>query len=228
VTRQHLDEGVAQDVLPARLDVAPRAVSHRDMRAPAPTLFALLTAACLSTIAARAGADVAPPRPGPETCTVQKQARPGSECLACGAFFGNPEHCSASLASYGFTSACRTGGASAWSEVWCRASTPAAAKVPPEVLGQLDKPTTGLRPAATTAPSATAAPLPPPALPASPPTPTSAAAPAPVDTNAPGPQPVPPPPAGCACTASGGGESLPALMVALGAAAAAISRRRRR
>lgn len=200
------------------------------MRATVPRFLAFLAAASLSTIAARAGADLVAPRQGAETCTVQKQGKPGSECLQCSAFFGNPEHCSASLASYGFTSACRTGGASSWSEVWCRAATPSAAKVPPEVLGQLDKPSTGLRPAAssapvtTGAPATTAAPVPPPALPASPLQPTSV----PADTTAPAPPPVPPPPSGCACTVSGAESSLPALVLALSAAAAAISRRRRR
>ena len=207
------------------------------MAAPGLRLLALVVAAGLSTIAGRARADLVPPREHAEACTLQKQARAGTECLACSAFFGNPEHCSASLASYGFAQSCRTGGASQWSEVWCRAKVPGAAKVPPEVLGQLDNPKTGLRPAAvatavpvaaTAAPVVSAATLPVAPLVASV-SPVASSTPVPAETSVPGPQPVPPPATGCACAAGGAEASLPALMLAMSAAAAAaMSRRRRR
>ncbi len=72
-------------------------------------------------------ADV-PPEPGyVETCTVEQacDARGGE---LCGAWHGEPEAC-AGLAARGLTFACRTAGASAWSEVWC-VGQPAPADLP--------------------------------------------------------------------------------------------------
>jgi MYXO-CTERM domain-containing protein len=187
--------------------------------------FAVVAALWVSTLAGTAAADLPPPAGFVETCTTEKQTKPGSECLSCSAFHGNAQHCSASLASYGFTQSCRSRGASVWSEVWCRAATPAPAKVPAEVLAQLGD-ANGHPPAATVA--NTAAP-PPPNLPASPlPSATTAAtATTQPESSGPAPQPLPPPRGGCACTMADAETGLPALMLAMSAGAAAITRRRR-
>lgn len=210
------------------------------MRAPASLVLAALAALGASTLAGRAAADLPPPHGYVDTCSVETQAKHGTECLGCRAYHGNMDYCDASLGPYGFTQACRGLGASSWGEVWCRPATPDAAKVPPEVLAQLDDPVNGRRSrpppaptaAPTTAPATTATPaaVPPPALPASP-LPSSSAAPAGTttrpDAGAPGPEPVPLPPGGCGCTTAGAGAGLPALVLAVGAAAAGLARRRR-
>ena len=84
-----------------------------------------------------AHADLAPPAGYVETCTLEKQATPADECYSCRAYYGNRDHCSSSLQSYGFASRCRSGGASVWSEVWCRTKSANAKAVPANVLGQL-------------------------------------------------------------------------------------------
>ena len=197
------------------------------MRAPGSRLLALAAAIATTILVGPARADLPRPPGYVEKCTMEKQAKPGTECLGCAAYHGNYQHCEASLASYGFAQSCRSGGASVWSEVWCRAARPEAPKVPEGVLAQLGD-ANGHPPAApvtTAAPVATAAPVPPPALQASP-LPSASAAPRP-DANGPAPQPVPLPPGGCGCMTGGAEVGLPALMLAISAAAAGIARRRR-
>jgi len=188
--------------------------------------YALLAAAFVSSFAARAAADITVPG-HVETCTMAKQAKAGQECHECNAFHGNHTHCPDSLASYGFTQTCRTNGASVWSEIWCRAASPAAKKVPPEVIGQLSNASSKVRPDPTAASTGTPAATPT-AAPTSAPAPTPTAAPAPSDLLAPGPPPVPPQ-QGCACTTSGDATGpLTAALLAAGAAAVIAVRRRRR
>jgi hypothetical protein len=194
---------------------------------------ALLAALAVSAAASTARADLVAPG-YKETCTMEKVRAAGKECLECRAFFGNPEHCSASLQSYGFTQACRTGGASTWGEIWCRASSPSAAKVPPDVLGQLSNPSGGIKPDASAKPTAMPAPTAAPVATGTPappatgaPAPAASGAPAPSGTNVPGPQPTPPP-QGCACSLADGGEGpLAASLLAMCAAAVTALRRRR-
>lgn len=191
------------------------------MRVPRP-LFAFAALAVLGA-ALPARADITVPG-RVETCTMEKQAKAGLECHECRAYHGNPDHCPASLSSYGFKQACRSGGASVWSEIWCRAPGAGAAKVPPELLGQLGNPSS-IAPAANTA--------------APGPAPTNTG-PAPANTAAPGEEPVPenvlpagpppvPPPQGCGCSVIGEGDAplAASLLAAVAAAAVAIRRRRR-
>lgn len=75
-----------------------------------------------------ARADVPPPRGYVESCTVQAHAQDGRECRECSTYHGNPPtHCASEVGD-GYERACRTRGASTWSEVWCRgsATTPQA------------------------------------------------------------------------------------------------------
>jgi hypothetical protein len=207
------------------------------MRSSVPDAAAVLAVAWISSFAPTARADVPPPPGYVETCTLPKQSHKGDDCLECRAYYGNREHCSASLASYRFARRCQTAGASTWSEVWCRGGGPTAPKVPPEVLGQLNNPSSGLRaePKPTAAPTAaptadpTAAP---PAAPTADPTAPAAntgAPPAPpADTPTPQPQPVPPSPGGCgSCVAaSRDPSSLAAAVIALLTTAVWAGRRR--
>ena len=194
------------------------------MHVPSSRLFAVVAGLWISTLAATAAADLPPPAGFVETCTTEKQAKPGTECLSCAAYHGNFGHCSDSLASYGFTKSCKSRGASVWSEVWCRPEKPDAAKVPAEVLAQLGD-ANGHPPAASSA-----APVAPPTpnLPASPlPSATTAAvAASQPESSGPAPQPLPPH-GGCACSAAGAEMGVPALMLALCAGAAGAARRRR-
>lgn len=91
-------------------------------------LPSLLAFAFSSLLANAASADV-PPSPGyVETCTVANQGGPGRECRSCDTYHGNPpDYCEGLVGAGGFTRACRTSGASVWSEVWCKG----VAAVPP-------------------------------------------------------------------------------------------------
>lgn len=60
-----------------------------------------------------ARADIPPPDGYVENCTIEKQQRPGMECVACQATHSTP----CSVASY--TRQCSTYGASVWTEIWC-------------------------------------------------------------------------------------------------------------
>jgi hypothetical protein len=204
------------------------------MRSPLLLGPALLAALTLSTLAPLCRADLAPPRGFVESCTMKAQSGAGKECLSCAAFYGNSDHCEVSLGDYGFTQGCRTGGASVWSEVWCRPAGPGAKPVPKEVLAQLDTaaghpPAPAARPSA--APTGTlpidpvspafVAPTAPPS--AAPPAPTSAPI---VDPPAPPPLP---PTGGCgACATPRPETAIWAPLLALGALAVGWSRRRNR
>lgn len=101
-------------------------------------IHAFAAATLLLTTAAPSRADVAPPADFVETCTLERQASAGEECNACRAYHGNHKHCPESLAAFGFAKKCRSRGASSWSEVWCRAASPSAPKVPANILAQLN------------------------------------------------------------------------------------------
>ena len=192
-----------------------------------PALFAALT---LSTLAPSARADIAPPPGFVESCTLARHKSPARECLGCSAYHGNSNHCSESLASYGFTHSCSTRGASVWAEVWCRPASAQAKSVPQEVLLQLDNAIA--HPPAPTAPPPVAPPPgpsslldpPPPPAPTPPPEP-----PAPPIADAPVAPPPMPPTGGCGgCATLGPETAVWAPLLALGALAIGWSRRRNR
>lgn len=76
----------------------------------------------LLLLATFALADLPPPDDFVETCTVAQQALDGKECVSCNANFGGREDCEAHEKT-GYKAACKTYGASVWSEVLCRAGT---------------------------------------------------------------------------------------------------------
>lgn len=190
------------------------------MRVPrSPFTLALATALALGSAALPARADITVP--GADTCTLEKQAKPGQECHMCRAFYGNADHCPESLAAYGFKQQCRSGGASVWSEMWCRAASPSAPKVPPDLIGQLGD-------AKAKAPPAPTAPPAPPAPPGTDAPAGPGEEPVPDKVLPPGPPPVPPPP-GCGCAVPGESHAplAASLLATLAAAVIALGRRRR-
>jgi hypothetical protein len=146
-----------------------------------------------------------------ETCTLDRvQAEhAGQSCIACTTSFSAPSQCAEQFAREGYTEACRTRGASVWSQLGCRAGN-----APPA-------------PAPTPAPTPAVDPAPAPA-PAVEPTPAPAPAPAPTPTVEPAPAPAPAPAAeSSSCQASAGGVSSMAGLLFACAAVVAAGRRRR-
>jgi uncharacterized protein (TIGR03382 family) len=89
-------------------------------------------------------ADIAPPPGFIESCTVAKVQTAQTSCVTCKAWYGGHEDCD-KLKSEGYAKACRTSGASTWTEVMCKAkpgakpeetpnATPSIAKAPPEAV----------------------------------------------------------------------------------------------
>jgi hypothetical protein len=93
-----------------------------------------------SAVASAVLADVPPPEGYVEECTVAKQQTATSECLACASMHGQSGRCASLLAPYCYLYVCQTYGASAWSEVLCRAKDPRAPAVPADVSAQLASP----------------------------------------------------------------------------------------
>lgn len=80
--------------------------------------LALLT---LLAVPAVTRADVPPPPDYVETCTVQKQVKPGLSCRACRNWrSAGANHCVEEVGE-GYVRVCNSLGASAWDEVWCKA-----------------------------------------------------------------------------------------------------------
>lgn len=90
--------------------------------------FAALAVTALSTPAL---ADLAPPPGYVEKCTVENHQKDGKTCTSCAADFKNRDRCESELGPKGYTRACRTRGASVWSEVWCLESKPAPTEPAP-------------------------------------------------------------------------------------------------
>lgn len=87
-----------------------------------------MLACAIGVTATSAWADVPPPEGFVETCTVEKQAAPGQECVLCGdSYYKTPDACATKLTPSGYSKACRTRGASTWKEVWCKKGTGAPA-----------------------------------------------------------------------------------------------------
>jgi hypothetical protein len=74
-------------------------------------------------------ADVAPPLGYVEQCTVAIQQGPGKSCIACPSsyltFAGDAATCQSQYEGAGYAKACKSYGASVWTEVWCRADADA-------------------------------------------------------------------------------------------------------
>ena len=80
-------------------------------------------------------ADVAPPPGYVEQCTVEKQQTVGKSCVACPNDYkskfadAGPSACQVQYEPQGYTKACNSYGASAWTEVWCRSDADAGTSV---------------------------------------------------------------------------------------------------
>ena len=96
----------------------------------------VLTAAGSLTLAGAARADVPPPDGYVETCTLANKQTATSECLACAADYNNFGRCSPLLSPYCYSKVCKTWGASAYTELWCRLKGQGA-PVPSEILNVL-------------------------------------------------------------------------------------------
>lgn len=80
-------------------------------------------------LASFALADIPPPDDYVETCTVAQACE--GEGVACGdAYFGDRGACARQYAEQGYTRACKTRGASTWTEVWCLTGEPEPIVVP--------------------------------------------------------------------------------------------------
>ncbi|MFO1326214.1 MAG: hypothetical protein U1F56_02560 [Rubrivivax sp.] len=80
---------------------------------------ARLAAALLLAAAGTVQADIPPPPGYVETCTAERQCA-GQEVDRCSANFRERDVCARRHAGDGYTLACRTRGASVWTELWCR------------------------------------------------------------------------------------------------------------
>jgi hypothetical protein len=99
-------------------------------------------------VPAAASADVAPDR-YVEPCTLEAMSAQHAGCEACRASLREPSACSDAHASDARHQACRSGGVSVWTEVWCLAdeaapsvppsTTPAPASPAPAATSQLDE-----------------------------------------------------------------------------------------
>lgn len=85
----------------------------------------------LTFLISLAFADLAPPPGFVETCTVANHSSDTAKCVACRASFQGRASCEA-LEAQGYRQACRTGGASVWTEVMCVAATEGEAPARPE------------------------------------------------------------------------------------------------
>lgn len=97
---------------------------------------AALLAGAVAALAGPARADIPPPAGYVESCTPEK-ACPGRASVSCRGSFRDADGCRKEFAPQGMTYACRTRGASVWTEIWCKpapaapsASQPAAAAAP--------------------------------------------------------------------------------------------------
>jgi len=79
-------------------------------------IFVLFAALAVPSFAR---ADIPPPKDYVEKCTVEKQSGSGRVCHDCRSYFGNPPDYCAKVLGGGLTYACKTYGASVWTEVWC-------------------------------------------------------------------------------------------------------------
>jgi hypothetical protein len=115
--------------------------------------FSKVALAALSFVAfpLAARADLAPEPGYVETCTLANHAKADLECVECNTYHGEYDKCVKQFEPQGYTQACRTAGASVWSEIWCKAKAggaPATTTPEPAPAGG-DKPV----PATTNSPS---------------------------------------------------------------------------
>lgn len=93
-------------------------------------LLAIFAALAVTAVSTPALADLAPPPGYVEKCTVENHQNDGKTCTSCAADFKSRDRCESELGTKGYTRACRTRGASVWSEVWCLEAKPAPTPTP--------------------------------------------------------------------------------------------------
>lgn len=69
-------------------------------------------------VASTAWADV--PNPNAEPCSVTESSADGRTCESCSASYEDRDACTNQYAGTEFTQDCTSGGASFWTEVWCK------------------------------------------------------------------------------------------------------------
>jgi MYXO-CTERM domain-containing protein len=91
----------------------------RSLLRPSSLLGAIALAVVSCGLAGLARADLPPP-PGETTCTVGQEQKAGETCIACAdSYHADVEACLRKWNPQGYSRRCRTGGTSAWTEVWC-------------------------------------------------------------------------------------------------------------
>lgn len=101
------------------------------------TISASIAAALSAFCALPALADVPPPDDYVETCTVAKQEKSTTECLACKAYYGASTRCQTMLEPFCYSKTCKSYGASVWTEVYCRSKNASAPVIPQEITDAL-------------------------------------------------------------------------------------------
>ena len=112
----------------------------------------LLWLSLLPCWAGVAHADVPPPAGYVEQCTLEKQKKAGEDCQTSRPWHGDPDKGDLEWGAKGYKQRCRTNGASAWTEIWCKAADPVKPPEPATVAAEPAKP-----PEPTTTPSTPAA-----------------------------------------------------------------------
>lgn len=92
--------------------------------------LALMLACAAVMNTRRANADLAPPADYVENCTVAKQQVDGKLCVACASSYATVDKCKDDYSGQGYIQACKSWGASVWTEVWCKAGSDAGANIP--------------------------------------------------------------------------------------------------
>ena len=89
-------------------------------------------------------ADIGEPGPPPKPCTLDGQAAPGRDCVACDTTAGDSRACEVKYAPATYDPdawrwTCRTPGQAKWTEIWCRkhVPTPPARRTPAELASHL-------------------------------------------------------------------------------------------
>jgi hypothetical protein len=83
--------------------------------------FAALALTLSTVTSSDVRADLAP-RPGyVEQCTIEKLEKDGTlTCESCSTYFREADKCERQFANTAFKKQCRAGGASTWTELWCK------------------------------------------------------------------------------------------------------------
>lgn len=80
------------------------------------SFLALTSAAALP----QARADMPPPADYVENCTLEKQQVSGKSCVSCSSYYATVDKCKDEYSGQGYSQACKSWGASVWTEIWCQ------------------------------------------------------------------------------------------------------------